>query len=412
MSDKMTRDGVITLVSITGVNALNYGLNLILGRWLGPEGFAEASILATLVLILSFIGVAVQITSAKETASMFDSSLIRDQFLQFFEKRSMILGCIISVILISASIWIADFLQMQSVSTLVIVFVGIPFYLGMSARRGFYQGKQQFLVFSMSFVIETLVRISVTLGGLYFALIYAPEYITHVVAFGFLSSFLACYLYTLIKHKIQLGELPKLEKLPKALWIFIASIGVYELSQILINNCDVILVKHYFDEYAAGIYASIALVGRMVYFGTWTIVTLLFPKVIEKEKKGESHTGLFYGSLGIVVACGLIITSVCMWQGAWIMQVLFGDAYTSGADLLWFYALSTTIFAAANVFAYYYMSLDKYLPVAISLAAGIIQILGVSLFHVDLEQVIFVQIVVMSGLLCCMVGFHVVVQMK
>lgn len=72
------------------------------------------------------------------------------------------------------------------------------------------------------------------------------------------------------------------------------------------------------------------------------------------------------------------------------MELLFGGAYGDAAHLLWYYALSTTIFAAANVFAYYYMSLDKYMPVAISLLAGIVQIIGVSLFHVDLEQVIFV----------------------
>lgn len=411
MSDSNTKDGIITLVAITFVNALNYGLNLILGRWLGPEGFAEASILATMVLILSFVGVAIQITAAKEVALRTDGTSQRDQFLKWYESRVMKVGLIVGGVVLLASPWISSFLQMRSLIPAIIVFLGIPFYFGLSGRRGYFQGAQSFMTFSMTFIVETVTRLIITILTIYLALQYAPEYAIHGVALGFLLSFIATYLYTRLKHKITLefGEIA--DVIPREIYVFLASIGVYELSQILINNCDVLLVKHYFDEYQAGIYAAIALVGRMVYFGTWTIVTLLFPKVIEKEKKGESHTGLFYGSLLIVGVCGLFITGACYWQGTLIMTLLFGDAFADASSLLWTYALSTTIFACANVFAYYYMSLDKYLPVALSLLIGIAQLVCIAFYHENLGQVIEVQIVGMSVLLVSMIGFHVYREM-
>ena len=49
----------------------------------------------------------------------------------------------------------------------------------------------------------------------------------------------------------------------------------YELTQIIINNSDILLVKHYFDMLDAGLYASLALIGRVVYFVAWMFVMLL-----------------------------------------------------------------------------------------------------------------------------------------
>ena len=51
--------------SVLLVNGGNYIYNLILGRLLGPESFAEAALLVTLLLILSFLGMTFQLATAK-----------------------------------------------------------------------------------------------------------------------------------------------------------------------------------------------------------------------------------------------------------------------------------------------------------------------------------------------------------
>ena len=50
------------------------------------------------------------------------------------------------------------------------------------------------------------------------------------------------------------------------------------------------MVKHYFGPNDAGLYASLALIGRVVYFVAWMFVMLLLPSVVQKEKDGESTT--------------------------------------------------------------------------------------------------------------------------
>ncbi len=401
MSKSETTQGIFTLVAITVVNILNYGLNLILGRWLGPELFAQAGILATLVLVLSFVGVAIQLASAKEIAKREDE---RDVFQRWYDRKVLIASAILTLILLALSYPISSFFHMSSITSLMCIFIGIPFYLLLCSRRGYFQGKQSFEAFSWTFVIETLTRLTVTVGGLYLFKDQLESYAILIIGIGFLSSFVIGYLYTQIKTKLKRISTQSIDYRP--VLIFLVTIGLYELSQILINNCDVLLVKHFFDEFQAGLYTSIALIGRIVYFGTWTIVTLLFPKVIERELKGESHTMLFLGALILVLMGGLIVTGFCYFQGDWLITLLFGEAFIDAAPFLWLYALSTTIFACANVFAYYHMSLDNYIPVALSLLAGIIQLSLVYFFHDSLREVINVQIYTMTSLLVCMVVYH------
>ena len=75
------------------------------------------------------------------------------------------------------------------------------------------------------------------------------------------------------------------------------------------------------------------------------------------------------------------------------------------APLLWKYAIATSMFAISNIFAYYYLSLDKYVPVIISGVFGMLQMLLVVFYHDSLEQVVHMQIVAMALLLVIQVLF-------
>ena len=397
-------DGGILFLSTLVVNAANYGLNLALGRFLGPEDFAEANILATLVLVISFIAVGLQLATSKFVAELHAANKIKERnaFFLWIKKQGSKVTLIGSLILFACTPWIATFLQFKSSLPLFVLFSTIPFYFHMSIARGYYQGICSFRKLAGTYISEMIGRVLPTIALLWISLTLGFPFSTEIVAIGFFLSFLISFWYSRIK--IQGNPQQKINKKPVFQFLFI--IGIYELSQILINNSDVLLVKHYFDAEQAGLYASLALIGRVVYFATWTLVTLLFPKVIEKEQKGEKHQHLFYGSLLIVAGIGALITALCFAADTWIIQILFGAEYLSIAPLLWKYAVATSLFACANVFAYYYMSLNSYWPVLISILGGLLQVCLISVFHADMLQVIHVQISLMSVLLLLMIGFH------
>ena len=69
------------------------------------------------------------------------------------------------------------------------------------------------------------------------------------------------------------------------------------------------------------------------------------------------------------------------------------------APLLWKYALATGLFAISNIFAYYYLSLDRFMPVVLSGIFGMLQMGLIIFFHDTLEQVVHIQIIAMMLLL-------------
>ncbi len=398
-------DAGILMISSLLVNAGNYALNLCLGRWLGPEVFAEANILATLVMILSFIAVGLQLTVAKYAATFYaenQKEKLQD-LISVFLKTGKRFGLYLLPILLLLAPFVKNYLLFKSILPILILFLGVPLYLLFSISRGYFQGTNQFKKLAFTYVIEMITRVIVTIGFIY--LFQDSEYLSAFVALGFQISFITTFLFSRLKTSSSVSQLPY----KKEIISFMAVIGIYELSQILINNSDVILVKHFFTPKEAGLYAAIALIGRIVFFATWTIVTLLFPKVIEKEKRGESHTHLFWGALGLVSIIGFSIVGCCYFFDHTIITILFGEAYLSMSHLLWIYALATCLFACANVFAYYHMSLNNYIPVFLCLSIGVLQIISIYLFHNSIEQLIGLQVFLMSLLLAGMMCYHSIV---
>jgi len=181
----------------------------------------------------------------------------------------------------------------------------------------------------------------------------------------------------------------------------------YELTQIIINNSDILLVKHYFESYDAGLYASLALIGRIVYFIAWMFVMLLLPTVVQLKKEGKNTAPVLFKYVGYIAGIELLIVFGCSLFPETAITLLFGDSYLAMAPLLWQYALATGLFAISNIFAYYYLSLDRYIPVVISGVFGVLQMSLVIFFHNSLEQVVHMQIVAMFLLLLLQVSFFI-----
>jgi O-antigen/teichoic acid export membrane protein len=180
---------------------------------------------------------------------------------------------------------------------------------------------------------------------------------------------------------------------------FFALTAFYELTQIIINNSDILMVKHYFDSEQAGLYASLALIGRVVYFVAWMFVMLLLPKVVQLKKDGFDTLPILLKYVSYIVCLSTIIVFGTFLYPEFVVRMMFGEKYLPIAFLLWKYALATSIFAVANIFAYYFLSINKYVPVIISAVLGLTQIVLIVLYHNSLEQVVVMQIIAMVILL-------------
>lgn len=387
------------MLSVLAVNGGNYLYNLVLGRLLGPEQFADAAVMITFLLVLSFVAMTFQLVTAKYSV-LFEETLL-NSFISKIYKNAFMVGIIIALLII----FFAPNLQAlfnTSTSTMFVIFgVGVPLYFLMSVNRGVFQGSKAFKSLSVTYQSEMLSRLIITLSLIVIFDIQSSV----LIAIGILFSFV----FGLIPFNFKGFTLKKTVVIEKSQYKSIKNFFIltafYELTQIIINNSDILLVKHYFDPYEAGLYASLALIGRIVYFIAWMFVMLLLPTVVQLKKEGKETAPVLFKYVGYIAVISTTIVLVTALFPNTVITLLFGDSYLSISPLLWKYAVATAMFAISNIFAYYYLSLDRYIPVVISGLFGMLQMGLVMIYHESLEQVVHMQIFAMVLLLVIQVGF-------
>ncbi|RAJ77407.1 O-antigen/teichoic acid export membrane protein [Chitinophaga dinghuensis] len=390
--------GTLLMGSTLLVNAGNYLTNLLLGRWMGPESFSEAGLLITMMLMLSFIATGFQLTTAKYAALAAGGSRLKQvgPVYKWISKIALLSGTGIALLIFASSGFWRSFFNTTSSSLFIILGAGIPVYLVMSVNRGILQGKGRFKKLALTYQFEMWSRLILSAIAVKCGL--GPP--------GVAAAITLSLVVALVISRFKIPAIPAgvqaIDK--KGIFHFIVLILIYECSQILINNSDVVLVKHFFPPQDAGLYAALALVGRIVYFGTWTVVTILFPMVIRLEKENKPHLTYFFAGLGIVVLMSAVAIALMAAIPNLIVHLLFGPAYYGLTPYLWYYALATSLFACANVFVYYNISLERRLPVWISICAGIAQIILIWKYHSSFYEVISIQVWLMAVVLLIFIG--------
>ena len=388
------------MISIVFVNAGNYLYNLILGRWLGPEVFSNVALLVTLLLMLSFLAMTLQLLSAK-----FIIELPREKINSFKNKLfklSFGVGTLLSLLCIIFSENVDKLFNLNNLYAIYIFAFGIPIYFIMSISRGLHQGKEEFPKLSQSYIMEMLGRVIVTFSLIGFTNI-SP---TIAVAIGILVSFLIGLFPNQFKFKKLKTSLKINTTDQKTIMKYLVITLLYECTQIIINNSDILIVKHYFNDIDSGLYASLALIGRVVYFITWMLIMIFLPKVIKARKQGYDHQGILLKYLQYIIFITISLVVICFLFPETIINLLFGKHYLSMSPLLCNYAIATSLFALGNLFVYYFLSLSQYKPVIIAVLFGLAQLVLLILFHSTLETVVHIQIGLMSIFLLVMFGWY------
>lgn len=400
--------GAILFASATLVNAGNYLFNLLLGRWLGPAAFADLSLIVTLFLVTSFVTAGLQ-TPAARFAAIFAA----DRDLQGLADvrrwsawRAALLGMLLGLFFaLGAPLW-SSFFSTSSIWPFVVFGIFVPFYLVQGVDRGLLQGRTRFGWLAVTYQTEMWSRLA--LSVLLVALGWAVNGAVLAIGFSFVAAWLVAR--TVARDLPAPGTLAP--KIQRELLIFTGPVLVAQLGQILINNSDILIVRRFFPAESAGVYAALALIGRIVFFATWSIVTAMFPIVAQRFHRGQAHRHLLYISLGVVAAGSLAIVAVTYFFPEPIVRLLFGPAYLSITPLLWLYALATMFYALANVVINYRLSIGNTGGTYLAIAAGVAQVLLLWFFHASLQQVVVVQLGLMALLFVALLGWDMAMQGK
>lgn len=386
--------GSLTLLAGSGlVGVTNLIYNVVTARLLGPTGFAHATAVYTLLMLASAITLSFQVVCAKYVAGCD----IPDDKTAIFARlhlRAWAAGIVIGSLIFIFNRPLMAYLNLPDQALISLLALGTAFYIPLGVRRGYIQGIHAFSSLAFNFMLEGLVR----LGGA-FVLIRLGLGVRGAV----LASVIAVIASYFLARPVPGWRSSSAQSIPIAFGEGLQAI-VFFSGQVIINNFDIILVKHFFAPEMAGIYAAVSLVGRLVNMCAWSVVNTMFPVSAAARSTDREARPVLFMSLGLVFLI-LAVLILGLWAiPSFLWRTLFGahfelQSYGGLAALLILYAVTTGIYSLSSVMITYEMSRKIANTSWAQLAFSGAVVIGICVFHQTLRQVVFVQLILMVILL-------------
>ncbi len=251
--------------------------------------------------------------------------------------------------------------------------------------QGLLRFKAYSLVSFMAAMTKFLVIVVVMYLQLYVFDVFIGLALT-TLTMGLLSFLLLRKNLRIKKYEFDIDDFKKLIK-----YSLLSAIGMAGIS--VMQNLDVVLVKHHFDALTAGIYGSTTVIGRIVFFAASPVAIVMLPICAEKFKKSEDYIKPFL--ISIFISAGIAITISMMYGFApkFIINVLFGSKYEGAIPYLGFYGFYMVAYTILNLLTVFFISISKFKYAALAIVAPIIEYIGLLTFNKTLNEIITVNVV-------------------
>jgi O-antigen/teichoic acid export membrane protein len=388
--------GSVVLLSGSGLTtAINLAYNIAVARFLGPKGFGQATVVYTILTLISAVTLSFQIISAKTVAQQ-SSPEEKAAVYRGFHRAAWGCGILAALILLSFQRAIANYLGLSDPALVALLAIGAAFYVPLGCRRGYIQGIYGFRRLAGNLVVEGIFRLGgsvlLVLLGLGVEGVIAANAAAVVVAYLTAAPRLAGRVANPLRFSYALRETSQA-------MVFFAGL-------VLINNCDIVLVKHFFSANEAGLYAAVAMVGRVIFAFSSAVVNSMFPLVAGTRHEDRRDLKVIATSLLLVLVIGSALAIGLGVAPAGIWTTFFGSGFQIAGKynlpyLLALYAITTIVFSLSVVIITFEMSYKIANTSWIQLAFSGVVIAAICRFHSSLRQVILVQLVLMVALLIC-----------
>lgn len=401
--NQLVSGSMVMLGASVVTNFGNYLYHLLMGRMLGPRDYGSLNSLIAIFYLLA-IPASVLITVVVKFTTLYraqNNYLKVYSLFRSFSEKSLLAGGIIFLFFVLGRDLVANFLNIPEREAVVLVGSLFVFSLLGTANNGILQGFLNFnflsansilgILLKLSFAVF-LVRMGLAVNGAILAIL-VSSVLPYFVSFYPLR-FL--WRYQSLKMKINWEEI-----FAYAGPVLLAVLGLTSL-----YSTDIILVKHFFPAFEAGLYAALSVVGKIIFFASSTIGIVMFPLVSEKFERGEPYRAIFYQAIIGVAASSVFLTLIYFSWPKLMMRLLYGSAYLEAASYLGFFAIFISLYSLVNILTQFFLSVRETKISLFSVGAGLLQGVLIWIFHKTLFQVIFISIFVSSLLLLVLLLYY------
>lgn len=391
LSNTLARNSAIVFVGTMAANVLSYLYHLIMGRLLGPSGYGELSSLLSILYIFT-IPLLVTQTVLVKFVSGFKAHGEVGQAKSLFIKAVKGFG-VLSVVGFPVALliapWVTSFLHLSSSVLFVYVYLLLVISLFITAAAGMLTGYQKFVWVSVLTAGAILMKILLSVP-------FASLAVSGMMIATVIASAIVCALYVmplrfLLSAKRKPTHLNKRDALGFAVPTLLVQLGITSL-----YSTDIILVRHFFDAQSSGLYAALAILGKIIFYASSAVPMVLFPIASERVAMGTKTKKLIVSAILAVAVISAGITALYFLFPNSIVSLLFGNAYGGVGSMLGLFGIFLSFFSVANIIAVSCLAVGKIHIWLFSVTAALAQIIGIAIFHGTIAQVIILNTAIVA----------------
>lgn len=283
-----------------------------------------------------------------------------------------------------------------NMSMMAVAFVLICSFLGIFIN--FYMGVlQSYKSFGALGVLNTV-------GALVKLLLYIVVVIFRPTLFWLFTAFIASTLFgfvtgrKLIRKKdsvktlnIQFDKAFKYIKKRSVLVPLLTTLGIVGLS-----NVDIVLVKKFFADDVSGLYGSLSVLGKIIFYAVTPLSAVGFTFFTGKDTKDQSNKILGLVA-GLIALAGISLTVFYYFFPVFVINFVFNEKFLKVAQIIWLAGLFGTVHSLMYIFAQYFVAIKSRFAF-VGILAVAIQVIAIYIAHNSLYEILVINIVVNGGL--------------
>ena len=389
----------------------SYLYHLLMGRMLGPVNYGVLTALISLLYIISIPALTLATTIVKfASVAKAKKNYAKVYFLFYdFSRKLLVVSVIIFILFAFGSQVIAEFLQIPSRALIILTSSLFLISLLPTVNNGILQAFLNFPFLAANSIFGVilklalavgLVKLGFSVGGAMMAILIS-SLIIYLVSF-FPLRFLWQYKQSLLlRNKGKVAKIDWSKITSYAAPVFLAVLGLTSL-----YTTDIILVKHFFPAFQAGLYAALAVMGKIIFFASNAVPMVMFPLVSERYENGGRYRPFLSQSLILVSGLSAGITGFYFLFPKLMVNILYGPSFLTASPYLGMFGIFISLYSLSSVLTSFFLSIRKTRVAFFVLSAAITQIALIWLFHASILQVIQISILVTTLLLFSLLLYY------
>jgi O-antigen/teichoic acid export membrane protein len=398
LKDEFIKQTGLVFIGMGLFNLFNLLYHLFMLRYLSPVDYGTLNTLIAFLMLIYVPSSIIQVTitrfiSSFRAQSQYDR--VRELLRQLL-SRMLVVSFSIFVLIVLTSRFLSTFLQISSHGLFVLLGIVLLFGLLLPVPWGGLQGLQKFGSLAFNYIVNGGLKFGL---GVFFVLLGWG-------IFGALGAVSISYFVTIILSLFMLrGYILNRKKLlhgerdieggdrfsVSEVYRYFSPVATIVLCFMVLTNLDLILVKHFFTPTEAGYYSIAQIVGKIILFLPFPVVTVMFPKLASSGGgQEEKKLSILRQSLIIAgVLCGGAVVLSLLFPSR-VIELMSGKIFVESISLIKFFCLNMTFFSLTWILLNYHLATQRRGFISPLLFLTLAQIGLILLFHKTLTQVLLV----------------------